>query len=140
LSEVPIANSPPVSDRFENKKTTNDSVDSPATNIDEAIKRMPGGKPAVRQLAIVFLAECNSLVNELNRAVLDDDTAKVQRLAHTLKGSAKLFLADRLVDSSLQLELAAVHRHHDQFSELLSAITRDEACVREEVEAFLASE
>lgn len=109
-------------------------------DLDETIKRMPGGKPAVRQLAVVFLAECNSLINELGQSLADEGTTKVQRLAHTLKGSAKLFVADRLVNSSLQLELAAIHGKTDQFSALLVDIRRDEAAVRAEIERFLAAE
>lgn len=112
----------------------------PATRIDETIRRMPGGEPAVRQLAVVFLAECSSLIKELGEAINGDDMPKVQRLAHTLKGSAKLFLADRLVDSALKLEMAGAKRQPDQFAELLDAIRRREAEVRSEIESFLVDE
>lgn len=117
-------------------------ADAPQSAIDlsETIRRMPGGKPAVRQLAVVFLAECNSLISEIGQAIANTDTTKVQRLAHTLKGSAKLFLAERLVHSALRLELAAASQKIDQYSALLVDIRRDEAVVRSEIEAFLAAE
>lgn len=122
-------------------ETHNDQASDASSVVDlqETIRRMPGGEPAVRQLAIVFLAECGSLINELGLAITGDDMIKVQRLAHTLKGSAKLFMAERLVESSLKLELAAVDRRKEQFSALLVDIRRDEATVRAELQAFLAS-
>jgi len=143
--------SPPNAAEFKNIGHLSDmnaafTADGPADNaqsaidLPETIRRMPGGKPAVRQLAVVFLAECNSLINELGLAISNSDRTKVQRLAHTLKGSAKLFLAERLVHSALQLELAAANQKTDQFSALLVDVRRDEADVRSEVEAFLAAE
>jgi PAS domain S-box-containing protein len=120
-----------------------ESLDQSSTvsvvDIDEAIKRMPGGKAAVRQLAVVFLAECKSLINDLEQSINANDAATVQRLAHTLKGSAKLFVADQLVNSALQLELAAANRKNEQFADLLAELRRDEAVVRAEIESFLAS-
>jgi len=143
--------SPPPADEFTNIRNLSElnadlSAEAaageprPAIDLPETIRRMPGGEPATRQLAIVFLAECSSLINELGLAISGDDTTKVQRLAHTLKGSAKLFLAERLVRSALQLEMAAANRRTDQFSALLVDVRRDEADVRSEIEAFLASQ
>lgn len=120
-------------------ESINQSLGTSAIDIDEAIKRMPGGKQAVRQLAIVFLAECHSLLNDLGKSIIAQDVGTVQRLAHTLKGSAKLYVAGRLVNSALQLELAAANRKNEQFVDLLADIRRDEAVVREEIESFLAS-
>jgi len=148
---VPSDPSSPHADEFKNVTNLSDlNVDGPgdtpsgnpqsAIDLPGTIRRMPGGKPAVRQLAIVFLAECISLINDLELAISGDDITKVQRLAHTLKGSAKLFMAERLANSALQLELAATNRKNDQFSALLVDIRRDEANVRSELQDFLASE
>jgi CheY-like chemotaxis protein/HPt (histidine-containing phosphotransfer) domain-containing protein len=124
----------------EELKSSNQSVTATAVDIEQAIKRMPGGKAAVRQLAIVFLAECKSLMNDLGQSIIAGDAPRVQRLAHTLKGSAKLFAADRLVNSALQMELAAANRNNKQLEDLLAEIRRDEAVVRAEIESFLASD
>lgn len=129
LSDVPA----------EESESIKQSVTASVVDIDEAIKRMPGGKEAVRQLAVVFLAECKSLINDLQQSINADDAPTIQRLAHTLKGSAKLFVADGLVSSALQLELAAANRNNEQFEDLLAAIRRDEAVVRAEIESFLTS-
>ena len=129
LSDVPA----------EESESIDQSLTASVVDIDEAIKRMPGGKAAVRQLAVVFLAECKSLINDLGQSINANDAPTVQRLAHTLKGSAKLFVADGLVNSALQLELAAADRKNDQFEDLLAAIRRDEAVVRAEIESFLTS-
>jgi len=108
-----------------------------AIDLEETIRRLPGGMSAARQLAIVFTAECKSIVADLGLAVTASDFAKVQRLAHTLKGSAKLFFASRLVDTSLELELAAASKQISDLHPLLANVRRAEAEVRRELEAFL---
>jgi CheY-like chemotaxis protein len=109
-----------------------------AIDLEKAIARMPGGTAAMRQLAVVFIAECQSIVSELGPAVAASDTAKVQRLAHTIKGSSKLFFASRLGESSLALETAAAASRSDAFTQLLANLRRDEAEVRQSLEDFLS--
>jgi HPt (histidine-containing phosphotransfer) domain-containing protein len=115
-------------------------VSSPggAIDLEKAIARMPGGTAAMRQLAVVFIAECRSIFSELGPAVAASDTAKVQRLAHTIKGSSKLFFASRLGESSLALETAAAASRSDAFTQLLANLRRDEAEVRQSLEDFLS--
>ena len=68
------------------------------------------GNPAGRQkgsrnkLAEVFLAEYPKMVREIRAAIDTGAHAELRRTAHTLKGSAALFLAEPTVAAALRLE------------------------------------
>jgi two-component system, sensor histidine kinase and response regulator len=112
--------------------------DDGGIDLEKAAAQMPGGTPAMRQLAIVFIAECRTILSELGLAVAASDAAKVRRLAHTLHGSSKLFFASRLGESSFALESAAAANRCDHFPALFSNLRQDEAEVRQTLEDYLS--
>ncbi len=61
-------------------------------------------------LAETLLSEASEIVPQIKEAMADQDWPVVQRLSHTLKGSAAVFGAQRVVDASWELE------HHCQSS------------------------
>ncbi len=76
-------------------------------DLKAAATRIPGGLQGVRQLAEVFIPECESAMQTLREEVPDGDPTLVQRSAHTLKGSASLFEATRVFDAAFAVEKLA---------------------------------
>lgn len=81
--------------------TTNGEV----LDWDGAVKRMRGREDQLRELGELFLAEGPKMMNEIRDAVANRDAAQtLQRAAHTLKGSADIFAAQRVVQTAARLE------------------------------------
>ncbi len=73
-------------------------------NLDEAVKRIPGGKENFQQLATILIAECPKLLSQIEDAIQTEAAVELQRAAHTLKGSADIFAAQRVVSAARILE------------------------------------
>lgn len=52
-----------------------------------ALQRVAGDRELLRELVTVFLDECPRWLAELRAAVAGHDAARVQRLAHTIRGA-----------------------------------------------------
>jgi two-component system, sensor histidine kinase and response regulator len=109
-------------------------------NLPEAMRRIPGGLPAMRRLAEVFLQECESLMTKLEEAIAQADMRQVQYVTHTLKGSAKLFLASRISSTAFEMERAAKANRTADLPRLLAVLREDETQVRSSLNRFLGSE
>jgi len=81
-----------------------DLVTEQVIDFRAAASRLPGGWKGVRRLAEVFTAECQSLMQVLEREIPEGDAASIQRAAHTLKGSANLFFAKQVYDAAFRIE------------------------------------
>jgi CheY-like chemotaxis protein len=73
-------------------------------DLDAAKKRITGGLDNVRTLAGLFREECSTLLAELRAGLANEDAKRVQRAAHTLKGSAGVFCAKKVVAVAQRLE------------------------------------
>lgn len=73
-------------------------------DLDEAGKRIPGGKKGLKRLSDVFNFECNQLLASMEKAIDRGDSAEVHRASHTIKGSAKLFSATRVSAVAFEIE------------------------------------
>ena len=107
-------------------------------DLRETFERVPGGRDAVRELARLMLKECPKLVGEIRAGLSAKDVERVQRGAHTLRGSAAVFGADRVVGIARQLEeiardhkltgaagmLKALEREADRFTAALEPVAR----------------
>ncbi len=64
-----------------------------------------GDEERIAILARTLLDESATLMRDIREAIDADDVATVRRLSHTLKGSAAVFGATRVMDAALRLEL-----------------------------------
>ena len=87
-----------------------------AMNSDAAIRRLPGGIPALQQLAEVFIPECESLTEKIIAAESEGDFSSVTRYSHTIKGSADLFEATPLRQAAMSVERSATENDRDRLS------------------------
>lgn len=72
---------------------------------DAAVARMRGREDQLASLGEMFLVECPKMMDEIRKAVATQDAGKtLERFAHTLKGSADIFCAARVVQAASQLE------------------------------------
>ena len=93
-----------------------------------AAKRIPGGHRGVREMAELLLSECPRMLQEIREALSDGDAERLERGAHTLKGSASLFGAPAVVASAFELEQlgrdAEVRQAKERFSHLEEEVER----------------
>ena len=88
-------------------------------DLDAARRQLPGGEEGVRAMAQLLFEQCPIMIKEVKDALTDGDGKRIQRAAHSLKGSAELFGAARVVDVARRIELAGKRSHVDEASELM---------------------
>ncbi len=76
-------------------------------NLSVARDQIAGGEDGVREIAAIVLEECENLIKEMRQALAKGDAKRLQRASHTLKGSASVFDARRVVETALRVELFA---------------------------------
>lgn len=91
-----------------------------------AAERIAGGDAGVRRLASVFIPECDTLVAAIETHLAGGNAEEVRRAAHTLKGSARLFAAERVVAVADRIEKLSKAGRLDEAAGMVGAI-RDAA-------------
>ncbi len=103
----------------------------PREIFDQAriLDRMQGDKESLRELAAVFNTECRQTLGEIQRALESHDAASLRRAAHTLQGSARVFLCDPVQQAASALEEHAsrndfeqAHRAHEELRPLVDRL------------------
>ena len=92
-------------------KTTNTSAASPPAagercdlNWAAALELTDVKEETLQELAALFLQETPKMVAECREALRDGDAPRLRRAAHTIKGSAATFVAERAAAAALRLE------------------------------------
>jgi two-component system, sensor histidine kinase and response regulator len=78
-----------------------------------AMDRVGGDENLLREIAGLFLEEYPGLVREMEAAISTGDPDRLQRAAHTLKGSLGTLGAEKAFPIALDLEMKARHRQMD---------------------------
>jgi CheY-like chemotaxis protein len=95
---------------------------------DEAMARLDGNEVLLQELAVLFCEEGARLMTGIQEAIAEGDMAALRRAAHTLKGSADLFVAKPAYDAALRLETMArdgdLREVEDAWSSLEDAMAR----------------
>ncbi len=73
-------------------------------NLDAALARVGGDVGSVRELARLLREEGPQMLQEVRAGLDEQDARRVQRGAHTIKGSAGIFAAERVVAAALRVE------------------------------------
>jgi CheY-like chemotaxis protein/HPt (histidine-containing phosphotransfer) domain-containing protein len=73
-------------------------------DLDVAQARICGGFEAVKEVAQLLLEECPKLLAEIREGLASSEAVRVERGAHTLKSSADIFAAKRVVTAARRLE------------------------------------
>ncbi len=92
------------------KRRTIDVTDSTACDTseildwNEASNRIAGGDGGVKEMAQLLVNLCPEMMHEIREAIASKDAKRVQRGAHTLKGSVSVFGAKPVVVVAARLE------------------------------------
>jgi two-component system sensor histidine kinase/response regulator len=84
-----------------------DVASSSAVDWISALANMGGDEQLLREIVDIFLAEAPGLLHEIQQAISDGDAKRLQRAAHTLKGSLAYFAAQSAYEIALDLEILA---------------------------------
>jgi signal transduction histidine kinase/CheY-like chemotaxis protein len=76
----------------------------PVFDREAVLKRVGGSVKLLQEIVGLFLGECPRLLREVREAVDRGDAARLQRAAHTLKGTVSNFMAPAVVDAAVRLE------------------------------------
>jgi signal transduction histidine kinase/CheY-like chemotaxis protein/tetratricopeptide (TPR) repeat protein/tRNA A-37 threonylcarbamoyl transferase component Bud32 len=95
-------------------------------NWNAALRRIGGRTELLDQIVKLFYTESDTLMCEIQKAIAAADAVKLQRAAHSLKGSADCFCATATVQAALRLEVigrdSMLTEADDAYAELQSAI------------------
>ncbi|MGB7347422.1 MAG: response regulator [Pirellulaceae bacterium] len=80
---------------------------SDVADLKTASFHISGGREGLKRLASIFVKECSTLLETMDQCVQTSDAKTLQRAAHTMKGSADLFNAKRVVNVATEMESRA---------------------------------
>lgn len=74
-------------------------------DLQLAMERVGGDEELLKEIAQIFLEDCPRSLQELEEAVALSDAKRLERAAHSLKGSVSNFGAIGVTEAALALEL-----------------------------------
>jgi len=72
---------------------------------DQLLKQIGGNAENLKEIVELFVVESAKLMTRIRDAITNEDPSDLQRAAHTLKGSIRLFGAERTAAAALRLEI-----------------------------------
>ncbi len=88
----------------ENQTAPTEDANVSELDVSTALEATDGDVELLKEVVLAFLEESPQLVKQLRQAVDRSDAAEVQRAAHTIKGSMRLFPKSPVHDLSIKLE------------------------------------
>ena len=82
--------------------------------VNELIQRLGGDVSVLHELATLFDEQAKQLLDEINLAIQDQDSNRLERAAHQLKGSIGDFGEHRAFEQALRLEIMGRQHSLDQ--------------------------
>jgi len=86
-------------------------------NLQVALESVDGDQNLLSDVIEVYLNECPRLVQELGEAIETKDFKAVQRTAHTIKGSSRIFGNSALIESARKMEERGRDEHLEECEE-----------------------
>ncbi|MCY3770479.1 MAG: response regulator [Gemmatimonadetes bacterium] len=99
------------------------ATDSAVIDWEQAVTRFGGDEGVMLELAGLFVAECPGLKSAIRDAISSGNAADLRLHAHTLKGSAGVFLARATVNAAQRLEQMGREGSLDGAEEAWTALT-----------------
>jgi CheY-like chemotaxis protein len=75
-----------------------------ALDRDKILEQTGGNEETLKEIVELFAAESAKLMKRIRDAITSEDASELQRAAHTLKGSIRIFGAERPAAAALRLE------------------------------------
>jgi len=109
-------------------------------SFEVAEKRIPGGIKAVKQMVPMLISECAKQLDQIRAGLDEEDAKKVQRGAHTIKGSTDVFGAKRVVQVAKQLEEIGSNGDLTSAPPVLENLESEFAALREAIKTQTAAD
>jgi signal transduction histidine kinase/CheY-like chemotaxis protein len=119
---VPGAAEPP---RAEQARAVEPTPGDAPLDWSGALERVGGSEDLLREIAGVFVGEGPKLMAQIRAALEKGDAVELRRAAHTLKGSAALFVAAPTVEAALRLEKLAENGDLDRAAEAVASLAAE---------------
>ncbi|MBI2159738.1 MAG: Hpt domain-containing protein [Candidatus Rokubacteria bacterium] len=97
-------------------------MEGASVDLARALHWVGGDRQLLRELVAIFVEEAPGRLAELRRAAAARDATTVERVAHSLKGSAGLLGAASLHAASAELEERAVAKRVDGAADLVARV------------------
>ncbi|MEN3335651.1 MAG: hypothetical protein V7641_5016 [Blastocatellia bacterium] len=111
--------------------TTPDQVPvEKAFNAEAVVAQVDGDMDLLQHLIKLFLAELPSYLSEMREAAARGDSERLERTAHTLKGSVSIFHASSVVEAAHRLEMVGRQDNLATAEEALAALEHELAWLK----------
>lgn len=117
------ASAPDVATQLADGETGEDEDPAELLDWDEVKQRVPD--EIINDVAEMLLSECQTLLAQIREGLESGSADKVRLGAHTLKGSAAVFVADRVVEASARLELMGKNNDLTGGKEALAVLEKE---------------
>ena len=108
----------------------------PVLDRELALSRVGGDAELLKEIAILFLGEYPKILDALRDAAGSGDAAKLERTAHSLKGSVSNFGAGVAVEAARKLEAMGRARQTDEAAPLIGALESALTALARELQAL----
>jgi len=104
-----------------------------------ALDRVEGDLDLLREMAGVFLENCDAMLDDVRRAAASLDARALERAAHALKGCLANLAADEAWHSAANVESLGREKHLDRVPEACSQLVQAIERLRPTMDALLGS-
>jgi CheY-like chemotaxis protein len=131
-------------DRLKNAKTDAPPSAAPLANetatdafdIDAALERVEGDRDLLEEIVRIFSEQCPKTMSEIDSAIRAADLPRLERAAHSLKGSASNLCATGVTQSAAELEASARSGDLSRCREQIKALESEVEKLLRELEVF----
>lgn len=89
---------------------------------EKALDAVDGSEDILEELAGLFVDESPGMLEQIRAAIDDGDAGELQRNAHSLKSSARIFAAEPATEAAFRLEAMGRDRQFDGAVEAWEAL------------------
>lgn len=114
--------------------TDHSGSDSAVFDLAAALERLEGDRDLLGELCGVLREDCDRAIKEMRQALSETDFTRLERLAHTLKGSSASLCALEVSAEARELEQLARDRDVSGAGASLEALARKGDRLRSELE------
>jgi CheY-like chemotaxis protein/HPt (histidine-containing phosphotransfer) domain-containing protein len=113
------------------------NADGRTADFDLALARLDGNRKLLADMIGFFREDAPQLLNEIESAIAHGDVARVKRAAHSMKGLAASFEAERVISHARKIERLA---ETAQLEEITASLSDFRAAISELEAAFVEFE
>jgi HPt (histidine-containing phosphotransfer) domain-containing protein len=107
-----------------------------AFDIDAALERVEGDRDLLEEIVRIFSEQCPKTMSEIDSAIRAADLPRLERAAHSLKGSASNLCATGVTQSAAELEASARSGDLSRCREQIKALESEVEKLLRELEVF----